>query len=138
MLWSQKIIKISFRIKIYVHLDGTITVRGALMVKTFWKSCLKMHHFRNSLPQWVLTPQKKTSSHIFKNIIADSYHLFLYSRKPFATSADVKIVLFALECLVDLVNAKGSVLSIWALDPPIFLLLGTIHILRSQFLGGGS
>ena len=49
------------------------------------------------------------------------------SKKPFATSAaaDVKIVLFALECLVDLVNAKGSVLSIWALDPPIFLLLSS-------------
>ena len=48
-------------------------------------------------------------------------------KKPFATSAaaDVKIVLFALECLVDLVNAKGSVLSIWALDPPIFLLLSS-------------
>jgi hypothetical protein len=67
-----------------------------------------------------------------ENYIGDSYHLFLHSRKPFATSADVKIVLFALECLVDLVNAKGSVLSIWALDPPIFLLLGTIHILRNQ------
>ena len=70
------------------------------------------------------------------NNIADSYHLFVHSRKPFATSADVKIVLFALECLVDLVNAKGSVLSIWALDPPIFLLLGTIHILRNIFWGG--
>lgn len=38
---------------------------------------------------------------------------------------EIKTVLFALECLVDLVNAKGSVLSMWALDPPIFILLAT-------------
>ena len=29
-------------------------------------SSLKMHYFRGSLPKWVLTPQKKTSCHIFK------------------------------------------------------------------------
>ena len=38
-------------------------------------------------------------------------------------ASEVKTVLFALECLIDLVQAKGSVLSMWALDPPLFSLL---------------
>ena len=29
----------------------------------------KMHHFMASLPKWVLTPPKETSSHIFKMVI---------------------------------------------------------------------
>ena len=33
------------------------------------------------------------------------------------------IVCFSLECLSNLINAKGSVLSMWALDPSIFSLL---------------
>ena len=32
-------------------------------------SCLKMHHFRASLPKWVLTSPKEISSHIFKMAI---------------------------------------------------------------------
>ena len=32
-------------------------------------SCLKMHHFRASLPKWVLTSPKEISSHIFKMTI---------------------------------------------------------------------
>ena len=27
---------------------------------------LKMHYFKGSLPKWVLTPEKETSSHVFK------------------------------------------------------------------------
>ena len=63
----------------------------------------------------------------FFNISYKSYYVTASKKEKqtFATSANVKIVLFALECLVDLVNAKGSVLSIWALDPPIFLLLAS-------------
>ncbi len=45
-----------------------------------------------------------------------------------------KIILFALECLVDLVNAKGSVLSMWALDPPLFILLASDCGLQSEVL----
>ena len=39
-----------------------------------------------------------------------------------------KISLFVLNCLSDLVNGKGSVLSMWALEPSIFSLLSLIHI----------
>ena len=40
-----------------------------ISVKIFFFSCLKMHHFRASLPKWVLTTPKKISSHIFKMAI---------------------------------------------------------------------
>ena len=33
------------------------------------------------------------------------------------------IIHFTLSCLSDLINAKGSVLSMWALDPSLFTLL---------------
>ena len=36
-------------------------------------SSLKMHYFRGSLPKWVLTPQKKTSCHIFKMAIFSKF-----------------------------------------------------------------
>ena len=38
-------------------------------------------------------------------------------------SVYAKHVLFVLECLSDVIYAKGSILSLWALDPPVFLLL---------------
>ena len=38
-----------------------------ILVKIFVFSCLNMHHFRASLPKWVMTtPPTETSSHIFK------------------------------------------------------------------------
>ena len=36
-------------------------------------SSLKMHYFKGSLPKWVLTPQKKTSCHIFKMAIFSKF-----------------------------------------------------------------
>ena len=44
-----------------------------ILVKIFLFSCLKMHHFRAILPKWVLTPQKETSSHIFKMAIFSKF-----------------------------------------------------------------
>ena len=40
-----------------------------ILVKIIFLSCLKMHHFMASLPKWVLTSPKETSSHIFKMVI---------------------------------------------------------------------
>ena len=40
-----------------------------ISIKTIFFSCLKMHHFRASLPKWILTPPKEISSHIFKMVI---------------------------------------------------------------------
>ena len=37
-----------------------------ILIKIFFLSCLKMDHFRASLPKWFLTPQKETSSCVFK------------------------------------------------------------------------
>ena len=37
-----------------------------MLVKIFFFSCLKMHHFSTSLPKWILTPSKENSSHVFK------------------------------------------------------------------------
>ena len=34
-----------------------------------------------------------------------------------------RIIFFVLECLSNLITAKGSVLSMWALDPPVFVVL---------------
>ena len=36
-------------------------------------SCLQVHHFRASLPKWVLAPSKKISSHIFKMTIFPNF-----------------------------------------------------------------
>ena len=40
-----------------------------ISVKIFIFSCLNMHHFRASLPKWVLTTPKEISSHIFNMAI---------------------------------------------------------------------
>ena len=37
-----------------------------ILITINFLSCLKTHHFRVSLPKWVLTLQKETSSQIFK------------------------------------------------------------------------
>jgi len=34
-----------------------------------------------------------------------------------------RIIFFVLECLSNLITGKGSVLSMWALDPPVFVVL---------------
>ena len=47
-----------------------------------------------------------------------SYLQHRYTRNEAET-----VICFSLECLSHLVNAKGSVLSMWALDPSIFSLL---------------
>ena len=47
-----------------------------------------------------------------------SYILNYYTKKE-----SERVIHFALECLTDLINGKGSVLSMWALDPSIFSLL---------------
>ena len=49
------------------------------MVKIFLFSCLKMHHFRAILPKWVLTPQKETSSRVFKMAIFSKFFLTFIS-----------------------------------------------------------
>ena len=43
-----------------------IKSNNTILAKLFIFSCLKIHYFRASLPKWVLTPPKETSSHIFK------------------------------------------------------------------------
>ena len=40
-----------------------------IFVKKKFFPCLKKHHFRASLPKWVLTSPKEISSHIFKMVI---------------------------------------------------------------------
>ena len=41
-----------------------------------------------------------------------------------STTESVKILLFVLEAISDLIHVKGSVLSMWALDPPVFKARG--------------
>ena len=56
-----------------------------ILIKIFFFSCLKMHHFRASLPKWDLTPQKETSSCVFKMAIFSKFfgafmrHIIRYS-----------------------------------------------------------
>ena len=45
----------------------------AIFVKTNFFPCLKMHHFRGKIPKYVLTPQKETSSPIFKIAIFSKF-----------------------------------------------------------------
>lgn len=45
------------------------------------------------------------------------------SRKSRLVAQEQKIVLFVMECLSDLINGRGSVLSMWALEPSVFVLL---------------
>ena len=49
---------------------------NTLLVKIFIFSCLKMHHFRVILPKLVLTPQKETSSCVFKMTIFSKFFGF--------------------------------------------------------------
>ena len=46
-----------------------------------------------------------------------------YLRYHYTRNEAENVILFSLECLSNLINAKGSVLSMWALDPSIFSLL---------------
>ena len=55
------------------HLETTFSeinnYYGEISVKINFFPCLKMCHFRGKIPKYVLTPQKKTSCHIFKMAI---------------------------------------------------------------------
>ena len=76
---------------------------------------------------------RKASVRFFRNLLKSKNILVLQEGyaallKAFQTAlinlpVNAKHVLFVLECLSDVINAKGSILSIWALDPPVFLLL---------------
>ena len=46
-----------------------------------------------------------------------------YPQHRYTRNEAESVICFLLECLSNLVNAKGSVLSLWALDPSIFSLL---------------
>lgn len=46
-----------------------------------------------------------------------------YLPKNLSSKDAEKVIHFTLSCLSDLINAKGSVLSMWALDPSVFTLL---------------
>lgn len=50
-------------------------------------------------------------------------HAKSYQQTRYTKKEGEILIFFVLECLSDLVNAKGSVLSMWALDPSIFNLL---------------
>ena len=51
-----------------LYLVGSKTMT-LILVKIIFFPCLKMHHFRGKIPKYVLTPQKKTSCHIFNMAI---------------------------------------------------------------------
>ena len=74
---------------------------------------------------------RNASIRFFRNLLKSKNILVLQEcygalLKAFETALDesnAKHVLFVLECLSDVIHAKGSILSMWALDPPVFLLL---------------
>ena len=59
----------------------------------YFLSCLKMHHFMASLPKWVLTSPKKTSSHIFKIVIFPKF-FWAFMKHIIRWNAGEKIMLF--------------------------------------------
>ena len=74
---------------------------------------------------------RKASIRFFRNllksknilVLQEGYAALLKTFQTDLTKCNSKQVLFVLECLSDVIYAKGSILSMWALDPPVFLLL---------------
>ena len=64
-----------------------------ILVKIIFLSCLKMHHFMASLPKWVLTSPKETSSHIFKMVIFPKF-FWAFMKHIIRWNTGEKIMLF--------------------------------------------
>ena len=56
-----------------------------------------------------------------------------FQSRPHQEKKAIKVLLFVLECLKELAITKGSVLSMWALNPPIFQLLNSAGVSNANF-----
>ena len=56
-----------------------------------------------------------------------------FQSRPHQEKKASKVLLFVLECLKELAITKGSVLSMWALNPPIFQLLNSAGVSNANF-----